>query len=72
MVNISSVGTYANRSYVQSPLKTQLSYFNVLMMEDTVYNELGDGITGMARIIPNVRKLIATFALQDENVDVNF
>ena len=76
MVNNSSVGRYANRSYVKSSLKTELSHFNAIVMEEMVSYELGTGITGMTVIIPNITKLIApvmntAFALKEEKVDVN-
>ena len=40
MVSNSSVGQYANRSYVKSPVKIELSHFNVVVMEEIVtYNQ---------------------------------
>ena len=76
MVTNSSVGRYENMSYVKSTLKTELSNFNAVVMEETISYELGTGITGMTVIIPNTTKLIApiinsAFALQEEKVDVN-
>ena len=76
MVNNSSVVKYPNRSYVKNPLKTELSHFNAVMMEEMVSNELSAGLIGMFRIIPNIRTLITpimntTFSLQEEKIDVD-
>ena len=77
MVSNSSVGQYANRSYVKSPVKIELSHINVVVMEEIVTYELGTSITGMTRIIPKITKLIASiintaFDLQEEKGDINF
>ena len=54
----------------------QLSHFNTVLMEKMISYELGTGTTGMIKIIPNVRKLIApiintAFDFREEKVDVN-
>ena len=55
----------------------QLSHVNAVVMEEMVTYELGTGITGMTKNIPNITNLIAPiintdFALQEEKGYVNF
>jgi len=57
-INNSSVGQYTNRKY-KDDLKMLKSNITATVVEEMVAKELGAGIDGIAKIIPNIRKLIA-------------
>ena len=56
--NKSSVGQYTNRRY-KDQSKMLKSNINATVIEEMVVKELEAGIDGIAKIIPNLRKLIA-------------
>ena len=58
MIGTSSVGQYAHRSY-KDKLKLDKSIWSAIIMEEMVSKELEVSIDGIARIIPNIRKLIS-------------
>ena len=75
MIGTSSVGQYANRKY-KDRLKMDKSIINASVIEEMASKELGAGIDGVARIIPNIRKLIAHVInvankVQDRDEDIN-
>ena len=57
MINNSSVGQYANRKY-KDESKMINSNINATIIEEMVTNKLEAGIDGIAKTIPNMRKLI--------------
>ena len=58
MINNSSVGQYTNCRY-KDDYKMLKSNVNATIMEEMVVKELEAGIDGIAKIISNIRKLIA-------------
>ena len=58
MKNNSSVGQYTNRQY-KDAAKMSMSNTNAIGLEEMVARELEAGIEGIAKIAPNIRKLIA-------------